>query len=150
MDNKKSLLIFLIIVTSLSVIILYNPLSGYLEKKERQRIILSSLYFTYPNINDYAFQAIKFKMSSKVFLEIYKIFPDNRFELLAQFDTGTSKDGHFLVGSNATNLALTDIDNDEINEIISPGFDDNLSAKLNVYKFDETKKTFYLDGPDQL
>lgn len=136
-------LVFLIL-TSLSTLIWLDPVAKYFSKSKSDRKILSSLYFHYPEIHEYGFQVIKFKIHDKVMIDIYKIFPDNRFELLNQIDTKTKFDGYFLLGSNATNLALVDIDDDSRQDIIVPGFDKNLVAYLNVLKYEASTQSFFI------
>ena len=131
-----------LLLTSLSIMIWLDPVTKYFKNSKSERKILSSLYFHYPDIHEYGFQVIKFKIHDKVMVDIYKIFPDNRFELLNQLDTKTKFDGYFLLGSNATNLALVDIDEDAIQDIIVPGFDKNLVAYLNVIRYEPTTKNF--------
>lgn len=77
-------------------------------------------------------------------VEIYKIINPSTFELVSQIDTGSKYEGYFLLGGNATNLAYINIDDDPIQEIIVPGFDSNLTAHLNVIKFDTNEKSFSL------
>lgn len=77
-------------------------------------------------------------------VEIYKIINSSTFEPVSQIDTGSKYEGYFLLGGNATNLAYINIDDDPIQEIIVPGFDSNLTAHLNVIKFDTNEKSFSL------
>ncbi len=57
-------------------------------------------------------------------------------------------DGFFSMNSEATRLALLDVDGDGHPEIIAPSFDESLSAHLNTLKFDpETKRLSLMQAP---
>ncbi|MES2768501.1 MAG: hypothetical protein V4596_05080 [Bdellovibrionota bacterium] len=107
------------------------------------RKVLSILVFT-PDTNSEPYQIMKVKISNKIMVEIYKIINQYNYELVSQIDTGSKYEGYFLLGGNATNLAYINIDDDPMSEIIVPGFDNNLSAHLNVIKFDSNTKSFTL------
>lgn len=109
----------------------------------QDRRVLSTLFFS-PESNSSRYQVLKVKIKEKVIVEIYKIINEYNFQLVSQIDTGSKYDGYFLLGGSATNLAYINIDDDSANEIIVPGFDNNLTAHLNVIKFDSTKEDFTL------
>jgi len=62
--------------------------------------------------------------------------------LLAKITLPEKRDGYFQLKGNATNLGLVDVDGDSILEIIAPTFDDQMVARLNIYKFNADTKGF--------
>lgn len=110
---------------------------------EVDRKVLSTLVFS-PSTEAPSYQVLKVKIRNKIMLEIYKIINEYNYELVSQIDTGTKYEGYFLLGGSATNLAYINIDDDPMNEIIVPGFDNGLMAHLNVIKFDSTSGSFTL------
>lgn len=60
------------------------------------------------------------------------------------------RDGYFTFRGNATNLVLTDLDNDGQPEIVAPAFDENLVPRLNVFKYDPATQNLTRLGPDSL
>lgn len=97
-----------------------------------------------PENNAQRYQVLKVKNNNKIMVEIYKIINEYNFQFISRIDTGSKYEGYFLLGGNATNLAYINIDDDPENEIIVPGFDNNLSAHLNVIKFDSNTQSFTL------
>ena len=106
------------------------------------REVLSQIVFSPDQLSKY--QIIKVKIDNKIIVEIYKILNEYNFEFVSRIDTGSKYEGYFLLGGNATNLAYINIDDEPMKEIIVPGFDNNLTANLNVIKFDSDNKTFTL------
>lgn len=60
------------------------------------------------------------------------------------------RDGYFNFRGNSANLVMSDIDGDQIIDIIAPTFDDNLMPRLNVFKYIPDTKDFVRMGPDEL
>jgi len=110
---------------------------------EIDRKVLSTLVFS-PDSQSPSYQILKVKIRNKIMVEIYKIINEYNYEMVSQIDTGTKYEGYFLLGGNATNLAYINIDDDPMNEIIVPGFDNGLMAHLNVIKFDSDAGSFTL------
>ena len=107
------------------------------------RKVLSTLIYS-PITKSDQYQILKVKIKDSIIVEIYKIFDEFNYQLVSRIDTGSKYEGYFLLGGNATNLAYINIDDDHENEIIVPGFDSNLTAHLNVIKFDNSTDTFTL------
>ncbi|MEQ1875107.1 MAG: hypothetical protein ABL958_00580 [Bdellovibrionia bacterium] len=72
-------------------------------------------------------------------LEVYKA---NNYQLVQKIDLEQKKDGYFNYHGEAANLALVDVDGDLIPEIVAPGYDQNLTAQLNVYRYDADTQNF--------
>jgi hypothetical protein len=84
---------------------------------------------------------VKLRFQNDIILEIYdeKISPR---QLLNSFTFENAKDGYFQLKGDSTNMGLVDIDNDQILELIVPVFDQNLVARLNVFKFNLDSQKF--------
>ncbi len=76
-------------------------------------------------------------------LEIYaQEQQDGSLKQIGQFNLNDKRDAFFSFQGNATNLALTDVDNDGTLEIVAPTYDDQMAAHLNVFKYNSTIKSF--------
>jgi hypothetical protein len=87
-------------------------------------------------------QIVKIKTRDNLYVEIYRPTGTGSRELVYRIELGQSKDGYFTLQGQLTNLAVTDLDGDHIGEIIAPGYDQNLTAHLNVYHYDRGTKVF--------
>ncbi|MFP5518323.1 MAG: hypothetical protein ACLGGX_00340 [Bdellovibrionia bacterium] len=87
---------------------------------------------------------LKVKQADGLFIEIYKNQNSDESiqELMAKFKLPEDKDAHFTFQGNATNLALGDLDADGILEIMAPTFDDEMVARLHIYKYNAESQTF--------
>lgn len=143
LKTYKKVLIFNVGFLILAVYILNLNTARLFPSLQFSRKVLSSIIFS-PDNNSTQYQVMKIKNKNKISVEIYRIINEFNFELISQIDTGSKYEGYFLLGGNATNLAYINIDDEPTQEIIVPGFDNNLSAHLNVIKFDSNAKTFTL------
>lgn len=85
-------------------------------------------------------RVMKVKTREGLFVEIYRA---NNYELVQKISLDQKSDGYFTYRGNPTNLALVDIDGDDTPEILAPGYDQNLSAHLNVYRYDRETNLFH-------
>jgi hypothetical protein len=75
-------------------------------------------------------------------LEVYdEENPDER-TLMARIVLPERRDAYFQLRGNATNLGLSDIDNDGTLEIMAPAFDEQMIARLNIYKYNAATRSF--------
>ena len=139
--KKTLILIFGFLAIAVYVLSLNSAL--LFPSLELDRKVLSTLVFS-PDMKSEPYQILKVKIKNQIKVEIYKIVNKYNYELVSQIDTGSKYEGYFLLGGSATNLAYINIDDDPASEIIVPGFDNNLSAHLNVIKFDSETRTFSL------
>lgn len=92
---------------------------------------------------------IKVKGPDTLSLEVYEANPQQKSQsLLRRIVLNEKRDGHFNFRGQATNLVLTDVNSDNVLEIIAPAFDENLIPRLNVFSFDPTSKSFSRMGPE--
>ncbi len=62
--------------------------------------------------------------------------------LLDTINLEQERDGYFTFNGQLVSLAIDDIDGDHQVEILAPAFDSQLTAHLNVYKYNAGSKTF--------
>ena len=67
-----------------------------------------------------------------------KDFKNNTRPLLGSIKLPDQRDGYFYFQGKATNLALDDLDGDEVLEIIVPSFGEIFRARLNIFKYDQS------------
>lgn len=67
---------------------------------------------------------------------------DGSPKLMQKFVLNETRDGYFNFMGNATNLALSDTDQDGALDILAPTFDDQMTARLNVFRFNQALGTF--------
>ncbi len=87
-------------------------------------------------------QVAKIRTRDSLILEIYAPSKDGSRALIDRIVLEESRDGYFTLNGSLTNLAIDDVDGDNKMEIIAPAFDHNLTAHLNVFRFDRESKTF--------
>lgn len=88
-------------------------------------------------------QVFKVKNGEELLLEIYlKTDPSQNFKWVQTESLPENSDGYFSFQGNATNLALGDIDQDLVTEILAPTYDHTGVARLNIFKFLEGQKKF--------
>jgi hypothetical protein len=86
---------------------------------------------------------VKIKTREGLFIEIYKNSEENsNMEFWMQFPLEGSQDGFFNFQNQASNLVLTDVDNDGYIDIMVPTFDDQQQARMNVFRYDPQLETF--------
>lgn len=84
---------------------------------------------------------IKIKNRNSLWIEIYRE-SETESNLIAKLQIANSKDGYFDFKGQATNLAIADIDADGVSELLVPSFDENLVARLNVFKYHSQDNSF--------
>jgi hypothetical protein len=85
-------------------------------------------------------RVMKVKTREGLFVEIYRA---NNYELVQRISLEQKQDGFFTYQGYTTNLVLADVDGDDTPEILAPGYDQNLTAHLNVYRFDRDTQLFH-------
>ena len=91
-------------------------------------------------------KVIKVRKDDEFFLEIYSHTTDFQSAplLLSRIPLSFKRDAYINFKGVSSNLALYDVDGDNKLEILVPGYENNLSARINVYKYDEEQNIFRL------
>ena len=85
---------------------------------------------------------LKIKTEEGLSLEIYSVDKTEGMTLMAKIPLSEKRDGYFSLKGNATNLALTDVDQDGAMEIVAPTYDDQMVPRLNIFKYNAESKHF--------
>lgn len=86
---------------------------------------------------------IKVQTADSLSLEIYRTDAQHTIsEFLKRIILPDRRDGYFTFHGNATNLAITDVDNDHNLDLIAPTFDESLVPRLNIYRYDFSSRDF--------
>lgn len=85
-------------------------------------------------------QVLKVKTDQGLFIEVYGSAGKQQ-ELLAMTKLPDKKDGYFTFAGKVTNLAIDDINGDGNPEILATSFDQDLVARLNVYRYLKADKS---------
>ncbi len=88
-------------------------------------------------------EVAKVKTPEGIVLEIYTPGPQGTRVLLEKIFLDQERDGYFTFNGQLVSLAIDDIDGDHKPEILAPAFDQQLTAHLNVYKYNADSKTFH-------
>lgn len=117
----------------------------YISKEHR--VVLASVRGDLRN-NGTLVAVTKVRENGRLFLEFYDV-TDESMTLIQKAELADRNEGYFTFMGEATNLALANIDEDGILELLAPTFDDDLIAHLNVFKFNSSTNTFerVTDGP---
>lgn len=141
--NSKSVLLFFI-ATALSLGLISSPSRSLIHslfvKKERTILAVVDL-----QAGGNRFRAIKLSKKGELFIEIYNTNKEQP-HLEAVFPLQGSVDVYYDLNKRITNLFLVDVDQDKNLDIIVPVLDGNLTASLDVIKYDHDQKSFqYFD-----
>lgn len=108
----------------------------------RERLILAKSQAQI-NPNGIFVTVIKIKTKLGLFIEVYKNKNINEsMEFWMQLPLEGTQDSFFNFHSQASNLVLTDVDNDGFLDIMVPTYDEQQQARMNVFRFDSTLDTF--------
>lgn len=85
---------------------------------------------------DQPIKIVKIKTHEGLFLEVYSDKAVSIQPLLSRVKLKDPYDGYFQFATQSSNLALSDINGDEILDIVAVSFDKNQKGHLNIYNFD--------------
>lgn len=89
------------------------------------------------------FVVTKVRYRSKLWAEVYKMDPQTgATQFWQSLPLESDQDAYLGFNVKSSNLALLDIDHDNILEIVAPTFDDQQNPKLNVFKYDPRSGLF--------
>ncbi|MBE8221618.1 MAG: hypothetical protein HAW60_02695 [Bdellovibrionales bacterium] len=78
---------------------------------------------------------VKIKTHEGLFLEVYSAQKTNAQSFLSRVKLKDPHDGYFQFATQSSNLALSDINDDGVLDIIAVSFDKNQKGHLNIYNF---------------
>lgn len=151
MDKKKSLLsaenimvlalaFIALAVTTIAVIpSLRKPVKDFFVPEQRTILAKVSGDLTGKGMK---VTILKIQQKESLILEIYSEDLEGSSELISKITLPERRDGYFQLRGNATNLGLSDVDKDGTLEILAPAFDEQMVARLNIYKFHSDSRTF--------
>jgi len=87
-------------------------------------------------------RVVKIQTPTGLLLEIYGPNEAGTEILLNKIPLPDRRDALFQFRARATSLALKDLDNDDIFEIIAPSYDSTLIPHLNIFRFNKDSKQF--------
>ncbi|MFN7455349.1 MAG: hypothetical protein ACK5RO_11895 [Pseudobdellovibrionaceae bacterium] len=94
---------------------------------------------------------VKVKSDNELILEVYFFQnPQEPPTEMRRLILSEKRDAFMDFKGSTTNLALIDVNEDGIQEIIAPTFDENLIPRLNVYQIDLETRVFQKMGPREL
>jgi hypothetical protein len=86
---------------------------------------------------------LKVQTRDALIVEIYdSTDASGDLKLIKSITLPDRRDGYFTFKGEATNLVVTDIDDDGTLEIIAPTFDTQLVARLNIFHYDKQTQDF--------
>ena len=148
--NKKMILKFSVFVSVLTFLVastlcaMNSDIRNYVKNKVyKDRKVLSSAT-GYILHNNTRVKALKIMENNNLILEVYSnISYSDAPVLISRFPLeDLTKDAYFNFKGVSTNLAFDDVDQDGKLEVIVPGYDSHLTAKVAIYKFDTTNSEF--------
>lgn len=107
------------------------------------RIILAKVVTPIDLRKPEEFLIFKIQQNDQLFVEVYKKNSSQEEAIfLTKILLAEKKDAFVNFQGNATNLAVSDMDRDGILEIIIPSYDNEVTPRLNIYKYNESSGSF--------
>ncbi len=144
------LLIFIGLVGISCLIFFSDQIRHTISSKNRApfRTIISSIEADLSQQGN-KYKILKIKSEEGLSIEIYD--SNSNYNKIAEFSLFNKYDGHIMIEGKATNLALKDLDGDQVTEIIAPSFSKNQEPRVHIFKFNLPLLTFeeitHLDLP---
>ncbi|HRO67211.1 MAG TPA: hypothetical protein PL182_06585 [Pseudobdellovibrionaceae bacterium] len=135
------LAVALMLITAVAIIpTLRYQVRSWVVSSDREILAKTSGYVTPEGPFVFVF---KIRENGSLKLEVYSN-GDSAGEstLLQKIDLNEVRDGYVNFQGNATNLALADTDHDGAMDLIAPSFDDQMTPRLNVFRFNRALNSF--------
>lgn len=120
-------------------------LTHFLYPPERQ--VLSTLE-TNLNISSKKYKVIKIQKAKNLWVEFYDLQQQER--LVATFKLPSRLDGQMYVNKKTSNLFASDLDGDNILEVVSPAFNIELEPHIHAFKYSPENGNFSQMSPEEL
>jgi len=112
-------------------------LNNFFYPEERQ--VLASLK-TDLNLEGSQYKVLKIKSGKKIWIEIYNLNTPEKHAIA--FGVDAKANGQMMVDKKASALFASDLDGDNIMEIVSPTFNKDFQPQINAYKLDTDSGDF--------
>ncbi len=107
-----------------------------------KREILATLV-TQLTSKEETYTILKIRQKEQLFVEVYKqADPHAESQFVARINLNDRKDAFFTFRGQATNLAVSDIDQDGVQEVLVPAYDQDMVARLNIFKYNSKTNSF--------
>lgn len=138
-SSKKNILIGLLFAAALIIAILstlpsvQTRLQSLFNSDTREILAKVEAYYGGDQIQ---LLILKIQNSHGLSIEIYQEQTESGQQIFRQkFDLLHDSDAHITIDSNATNLALSDVDQDGALDILAPSVDRNGNLRLNTFRY---------------
>jgi len=141
-----TLFLGLMVLVSL-VTIAYSPFRKRVQNiiRSKSEIILASAESRIFSSRD-SYKIVKVRRSDAIDIEIFKKNRKGAFERFQLIHIPNARDAYFEFGSQTLNLAMQDMDNDGVSEILVPLFVENNKSFLAIYKYNIIANKFELSN----
>lgn len=140
-NNKIWIWSFSLFAILLSAIALTLKIKNWGPTTGTNRVILSKVSFTAKTGEE--FLVLKIKDRKSINIEIFQVNTLTQEQTFKQkFEFTNDSDAYITINKNSTNLALTDTNNDEQKDIVSPSVDQNGNLRLNSFSYNTDLKLF--------
>lgn len=150
MQNKKNdfLTIGLVIGLMATLIVALTPglrkkLKSYTFLSKNH--VLSSIESNIFNSND-LYKIVKVRRAQSIDVEIFKKNENRAYERFQLISLPNTRDAYFEFGSQTLNLAIQDMDDDGVAEIIVPVFNEANQSFLAIYKYNIIANKFEISN----
>ncbi len=133
---------FSFILLLISFILVLNPkarlhLTNLVQKVDREVIATLETDLSMPNKK---FKILKIQSKSGLWVEIYDLSLSE--DRVAQFQLPAKVDGQMFVNKKSSSLFVSDLDGDQILEVIAPSFDSKLHPKVHAFRYNPITDSF--------
>ncbi|AGH96572.1 hypothetical protein [Pseudobdellovibrio exovorus] len=145
-SSKKNIIIGILLLVALTAAILSSlptvqtRLQSLFATDERQLLAKIEAFY---GPEQTQFLILKVKNSHGISVEIYQEQSEAGQQIFRQkFDLLHDSDVHITIDKNATNLALSDVDQDGHMDILAPSVDRNGNLRLNTFRYNSDLHIF--------
>ena len=143
-SQKKIIALFIILAIAFTALTQIPAVRSSLNSllKSQQRTVLAKLTGFFSN-EQIEMLILKVRDQSGLQIEIYEVDRKTDTQTFKQkFDLSEDADSYVTIDKNSTNLALQDVDQDGVLDIIAPSVDRNGNLRLNTFRFNSELKMF--------
>ena len=142
--NSKIVFVLLFVAVVIAVLSSLNSVQQLVQPifQSSSRIILAKVTAVY-DTDGSQFLILKVKDSTGLQIEVYQVNPLASTQIFKQkFDLPLDADAYVTIDKNSSNLALSDVDQDGLMDILAPSVDRNGNLRLNTFRYNIDLKLF--------